>query len=45
MAKKKKGGQQMPEKEKNRYDSIIENIFDSHYSANKDSFGFDVPPL
>ncbi len=40
MTKKKKGKQQVSKKEKNRYDAIIEKIFDSHYSAKKDSFDF-----
>lgn len=40
MAKKKKGKQQVPKKEKNRYDAIIEKIFDSHYSPKKDAFDF-----
>lgn len=37
---KKTGKQQVPNKGKNRYDSIIEKIFDSHYSAKKNSFDF-----
>lgn len=40
MAKIKKRKQKLPKKEKNRYDAIIETIFDSHYSTKKDSFDF-----
>lgn len=41
MVKKKKGERQLPKsREKNRYDSIIETIFDSHHSTKEDSFYF-----
>lgn len=37
---KKRGGRQVSDKKQNRYDVIIEKIFDSHYSPNNNSFDF-----
>lgn len=40
MAKKTKETLPVPKKTKNRYDAIIEKLFESHYSQNKDFFDF-----
>lgn len=40
MTKKKTGRQQVSEKVKNRYDAIIEQVFENHYSPKRDSFDF-----
>lgn len=40
MTKKKTGRQQVSEKAKNRYDAIIELVFENHYSPKHDSFDF-----